>query len=310
MILGIDTSNYTTSVCVADEGGKAVFDIRRMLTVKDGERGLRQSEAFYQHVNHLPEMFAAVKNCSFTAVCVSAAPRRVEGSYMPCFKAGMAFASVIADMLKLPLIKTTHQEGHIKAAVFDKPEIDQTQFICVHLSGGTTEILLCSKDKEGYASNIIGKTIDISAGQFIDRVGVRLGLSFPCGKEMDELCSTDHSVRFPVSVQGSDMSFSGVESQSIRLQQQGCGQAELIGGVFDCVGNTIQTAVANAANQHKVKDIVYCGGVSGSRHIRKILQAASGCERIGFAADGLGNDNAVGVALIGLDALKGKTDGQ
>lgn len=310
MILGIDTSNYTTSVAVTDKDKNILFDERVMLKVKQGERGLRQSEAFYQHVNQLPFLFDKIKNFNLSGVSVSAAPRRVDGSYMPCFKAGEAFAKVISDMLKIPLVSTTHQEGHIEAAVFGNDSIDLENFLCVHLSGGTTETLKCSKDKDGYASNITGKTIDISAGQFIDRVGVRCGLSFPCGKEMDRLYDVQKAIHFPVSIQGADMSFSGVESQSMRYQEEGYDDVAVISGVFNCVGETVKKAVLYAAKDHPT-DIVFAGGVSGSKHIRNILSTIEEKgHRVFFARENLGSDNAVGVSLIGNRALKGTENGK
>ncbi len=310
MILGIDTSNYTTSVAVTDKNKSILFDERIMLKVKQGDRGLRQSEAFYQHVNQLPSLFNKVKDFNLSGVSVSAAPRRIAGSYMPCFKAGEAFAKVISDMLKLPLMKTTHQEGHIEAAVLGNDSIDLENFLCVHLSGGTTEILNCSKDKTGYTSNIIGKTIDISAGQFIDRVGVRSGFSFPCGKEMDRLYDAQKAIHFPVSVQGADMSFSGVESQSMRYQEAGYDDIAIISGVFECVGETVKKAVLNAA-KNQPTDIVFAGGVSGSKHIRNILSTIEEKgHRVFFARENLGSDNAVGVSLIGHRTLKGTEYGK
>ena len=139
MILGIDTSNYTTSISITDEEKNVIIDERIMLNVKNGERGLRQSEAFYQHVMQLPLLFKKIKDFPLSGISVSVTPRREAGSYMPCFKAGESFALVLSDMLNLPLIKTTHQEGHIESAVLAS-QIDLEKFICVHLSGGTTEI--------------------------------------------------------------------------------------------------------------------------------------------------------------------------
>ncbi|MEL7655981.1 MAG: hypothetical protein AAGU75_08745, partial [Bacillota bacterium] len=55
-VLGIDTSNYTTSLALTDHKGKIVIDSRKLLTVKQGERGLRQSHALFQHMENLPEM--------------------------------------------------------------------------------------------------------------------------------------------------------------------------------------------------------------------------------------------------------------
>ena len=297
MILGIDTSNYTTSVCVLDANG-IVFDLREMLTVKKSTKGLRQSEAFYQHIIKLPTLINKIKHQELEGVCVSSNPRRVEGSYMPCFKAGESVASIIADMLHIPLYRTTHQEGHIAAGLYNNNSIVDT-CICVHLSGGTTEILLCNKDDQGYASQIIGRTIDISAGQLIDRIGCMLGMDFPCGQEMDQVYDRNKALNLPISVRGTDMSFSGVENQCKLSFERGIDKSSIIGGVFNCVAKSIMKAVKLAAFQYSIQDILFVGGVSGSINIRNMFLSEKDQLEFYFAQDHLSSDNAVGVALIG-----------
>ena len=297
MILGIDTSNYTTSICVLEKN-KILFDLREMLTVKKGMKGLRQSEAFYQHIIKLPVLINKIKDQRIEGVCVSAYPRRVEGSYMPCFKAGERIATIISDTLHVPLHKTTHQEGHIEAGLYGNKDIADI-FICVHMSGGTTEILLCSKDEQGYASQIIGKTIDISAGQLIDRIGCMLGMDFPCGKEMDVLYDSDQTLKLPVSVKGTEISFSGVENQCKLYNECGIKSISIIGGVFNCVAESIMKAVKHAAVQYNIQDILFVGGVSGSDNIRKMFLSNKDQLRLYFPHNFLSSDSAVGVALIG-----------
>ncbi len=308
MILGIDTSNYTTSVCVVDKNG-IVFDLREMLTVRKGKKGLRQSEAFYQHIIKLPSMINKIKDQELEGVCVSSYPRRVEGSYMPCFKAGESIASSIADMLHVPLHKTTHQEGHIEAGRYNNDSMADT-FICVHMSGGTTEILLCSNDSRGYASQIIGKTIDISAGQLIDRIGCMLGMDFPCGQEMDRLYDRNKALDLPVSVNGTNISFSGVENQCKLYYERGLDKLSIIGGVFNCVADSIMKAVKQVAYQYNIKDILFVGGVSSSQNIRNMFLSEKDLLEFYFAQDQLSSDNAVGVALIGRRVMNEDKNGQ
>lgn len=60
-ILGIDTSNYKTSIAVIDHKKHIICDLRRFLTVKQGERGLRQSDALFQHIQNLPELMEEMR---------------------------------------------------------------------------------------------------------------------------------------------------------------------------------------------------------------------------------------------------------
>ncbi|MBQ7930319.1 MAG: peptidase M22, partial [Clostridia bacterium] len=92
LFLGIDTSNYTTSAAICDGEGNILLNAKAPLPVKEGERGLRQSDAVFHHVKNLPEVSRQAgrimdENREKTLVSVgcSATPRDSDGSYMPCF---------------------------------------------------------------------------------------------------------------------------------------------------------------------------------------------------------------------------------
>ena len=189
--LGIDTSNYTSSLSIVDERGFVVANLKIPLSVKSGERGLRQSDAVFQHTKNIPELFAMAEpyfeRYEPVAVGVSVSPRSCEGSYMPCFLAGKAVAHSISKTLKIPLFELSHQNGHVMAACYSggAPEsLLKNPFLAFHVSGGTTEALLVKPDRSDFVCEIIGGTKDINAGQAIDRVGVAMGLTFPCGAEL------------------------------------------------------------------------------------------------------------------------------
>ena len=181
MILAVDTSCYTTSICVIEvSSGKIVFECNKYLAVKPGARGLRQSEGFFQHVNQLAEIFEAlcleVDVKKIVAVAVSNKPRPVENSYMPVFHAGVLFCRNLANTLSVPLYTYSHQEGHLMAAIKSSGLLETPDaFIGLHLSGGTTELLEVSKTEDGFAANCLGGSLDLNFGQLIDRIGVQIG---------------------------------------------------------------------------------------------------------------------------------------
>ena len=183
-VLGIDTSCYTTSVALVEDG--RIAQERRLLSVAQGERGLRQSSALFQHVERLPELlealFAHSPGC-VDGVCVSTRPRDAEGSYMPVFKAGECAARAIAAAQGVPLVETSHQQGHIRAALVDSG-CGEAEFVALHLSGGTTEAVFVG---QGLKTRLIAMSADLHAGQLVDRVGVALGLSFPAGPALEAL---------------------------------------------------------------------------------------------------------------------------
>ena len=305
--LGVDTSNYTTSVaCVSKEG--IVFERRTMLSVALGERGLRQSDAVFQHVRNLPPlldaMFASVDRASIQAIGVSAKPTSAEQSYMPVFLAGKLAANALANALQVPLIETTHQAGHVRAAMLGhEPELEGKTFLSMHLSGGTTDVLKVTLVGDLIDSiECIGGSEDLHAGQFVDRVGVRMGLPFPSGVELEKLAraTTDRSLRLPSSVKGLVCSFSGMESQAMRLLDEGTEPNTVAYAVYDAMARTFSKMLASATGRTGCSTILLSGGVSGSMLLRELLHERLQKDIL-YAKSGLSSDNAVGVALQARD---------
>ena len=307
LFIGVDTSNYTTSVsCVSTEG--IVFERRTMLSVPLGERGLRQSDAVFQHVRNLPPliqaMLEAIDGKTVQAVGFSATPTGAAESYMPVFLAGKLAATAIASSLNVPLYEATHQAGHVRAAMFGQEEaVSENPFLAMHLSGGTTDLLLMQREK-GLVGNIdrIGGCSDLHAGQFVDRVGVALGLPFPSGIHLEELAlqSKMQETKLPSSVQDLNCSFSGQESQCQRLIASGADHAEIAFAVYDCMARTFAKLLNNAFTKSGCKTALLSGGVSGSILLRELLQERMHTKLL-YAESGLSADNAVGTALLARD---------
>ena len=223
IVIGLDTSCYTTSVAAVTVDGQVLASCRKLLPVKEGERGLRQSEAVFIHVRQLPERLEElgeyVKGHQIVAVCASRQPRDEEESYMPVFQVGDAHARGLAAMLGIPCFASTHQRGHVAAAMVDSG-IEEGDLLAVHLSGGTTELLALRGDDLA----LLGGTLDLHAGQFVDRVGVALGLPFPAGPHLEKLAVNGASeARLPANMADQDLHchFSGAETQVQRWIKQG-----------------------------------------------------------------------------------------
>ncbi|QZY56958.1 O-sialoglycoprotein endopeptidase [Crassaminicella profunda] len=308
LVLGIDTSNYTTSIAVVDAQSHLILDHRKILTVKEGTRGLRQSDALFQHVINLPFLFEKISELELGAfiktVSVSNSPRPVEGSYMPVFRASQSFGKTIANTLNCEYKEFSHQEGHIEAAKWSIPQNLESEFIAVHLSGGTTEILhVKNNDKFGYNINILGGTSDISAGQFIDRIGVKLGCKFPAGKEMDQFALKESStkIEIPVSVKGTHMSFSGPETAVQKLIHKDLDKDSLSKAVFKCIASSLNKTILHTLKTTGLKQVLMIGGVSSSQYIKNYLLRTIPKEyEVYFGEGKYCTDNAVGTALLGI----------
>ena len=151
-----------------------------------------QSDAVFQHTLNLPVLIEKIgySNESIKAVGVSTRPRSVDGSYMPCFLVGKCAATAVSRFIGADLYETSHQTGHVLAALYsiDRLDLINQKFIAFHVSGGTTEALLIEPDRENLIKiSIVAQSLDLKAGQAIDRAGVMLGLDFPCGAELDRL---------------------------------------------------------------------------------------------------------------------------
>lgn len=305
--LGFDTSNYTASTAWTD--GMADKNIRQLLYVKEGERGIRQSDGVFQHMKLIPELFerlsAQIDMNDVKAVGVSTRPRTVEGSYMPVFLAGMGYARVVSNALGVPLYEFSHQDGHVMAGIYSCGcfELLEKDFLSVHLSGGTTEILKSRYEGRNFVHEIIGGTKDISAGQFIDRVGVKMGMQFPAGKALEQLAlSADRAEKLPVSVDETYMSFSGVETKASRMADE-CEKASLALGVLETVRDTLIKSINNAIKETNTHNILVVGGVASNGIIRKGLTEQLDGE-VHFAKAEYSTDNAVGIAYLAHMANK------
>ncbi len=298
--LGFDTSNYTTSVACC---GDVSLNIRKLLEVKSGERGLRQSDALFQHIKKLPELFCElteqIDTKKVAGIGVSTSPRDVDGSYMPVFLAGYGYAKVCADALGVPLYTFSHQEGHIMAGIYScgNFELLQKSFISVHLSGGTCEILLTKYENRHFVTDIIGGTKDISAGQLIDRVGVKMGLDFPCGKELEIISKNAKNViKLPVSTDGGYINFSGIETKTLSLVND-VNKADLSYSLFLSISQALEKSINYCVKEHNIDSVLIVGGVASNSIIKENL-CQNVCARVDFASSEFSTDNAYGVALL------------
>ncbi|MCX7695089.1 MAG: hypothetical protein N2Z71_05210 [Caloramator sp.] len=299
-VLGIDTSNYTTSICVV-ENNNVVYDKRKILYVEKGKRGLRQSEALFQHIKNIPELLEDNFVSNIDAVCVSTKPRPYENSYMPVFKAGESIAKSISSVLKIPYYETTHQEGHIVSAKFSIG-FKEEDFIAIHISGGTSEVLLYNANNNP-SIEIIGGTKDISIGQFIDRVGVALGFDFPSGKYIDDLAmnTSDCNLIIPSKVEGFYFNLSGQETKAVEFIKKGYSKNEVALATMKCVVKTLDKLIKNIILKYNKKVLIF-GGVASSKFISKYLNEKYK-ETVFISKSEYALDNAIGVALIGYKRL-------
>ena len=305
-VLGFDTSNYTTSIAYFD--GMSGENCSKLLPVKAGELGLRQSDAVFHHTNSLPELsgrlFSNLDGKTIRAIGVSTRPRAVDGSYMPCFLVGYSHAKLLAESLHVPLFACSHQQGHVAASLWSAGRLDlmDTAHLAWHLSGGTTELLLVEPDGRNVKCTKIGGTTDISAGQLIDRTGQLLSQPFPAGKHIDMLSHT--AVKkdlFKVKCPGMEFSLSGVQNKVNAYYEATNDAAETAGYALRCVCHAVFTATKNAMKEYPGLPVVFSGGVASNSMLREKLVPLNPV----FAQPQFSTDNAMGVAVLAYRQLEG-----
>jgi len=304
-VLGIDTSCYTTSAAIVSTEGEIFASARRLLVVGEGERGLQQSQGLFQHVKNLPDMIEqAMRDAPrICAVSASVRPRPAPESYMPVFRAGESQARAAAALLCVPFYPVSHQEGHVRAAMVDAGIDASRPFLALHLSGGTTEVLLA---KEGKLT-LLGGSLDLHAGQLIDRTGVRMGLGFPSGPALERLATrAQPQGLLGVSIKGMSCNLAGAENKVERWLNQGEMPREQIAAeVFDFLCRSIERMIENACAETGARQALLAGGVASSTLLRSMLDARAKkrrlCCRLHYARPELSGDNAVGVALLGAE---------
>ena len=302
--VGFDTSNYTTSAAVCTRDGEVIANIKAPLPVKNGECGLRQSDAVFAHVKNLPEVVGelreAIRDCRVLAVGCSTRPREQADSYMPCFLSGRAAAESFAAALDVPVIETAHQDGHIMAAAYSSGAMErllQAPFCAFHVSGGTTEVLHVTPRENGFTVSLIGGTQDLNAGQAVDRVGVMMGLRFPCGREMESLAK-EWQGKLPtprICVRDGYCNLSGLQNLAEKLWKETNDRAQVSAYVFSFLGKTLAKMTEAIDEKYGNIPVVYAGGVMSNQGLQKVLSQRPNTY---FAAPQFSADNAAGVALI------------
>ena len=298
-VIGIDTSNYTTSIAYFDGiGGE---NCSKLLPVKQGELGLRQSDAVFAHIKSLPELsgrlFSHIQMAKITAVGVSTRPRAVEGSYMPCFMVGYSHAKMLSDALQVPLVEVSHQQGHVAASLWSagRMELMDQPHLAWHLSGGTTELLLVEPHGKNVTCTKIGGTTDISAGQLIDRTGQLLQLPFPSGKHLDAL--SKDAVRkdvFKVKCRDMQFSLSGVQNKVQQYHASYSEPAETAAYALRCVAKAVYLATEQALTEYPGMRVVFSGGVASNSLLREVIAPLDPI----FSQPQFSTDNAMGVAVL------------
>ena len=308
IFLGIDTSNYTTSTAIFDSNTGKFFQQKRLLPVKPGELGLRQSDAVFHHTAQLHLLFSElvkdIDSKDIAAIGASSRPRPVDGSYMPCFTVGENTAKSLSSALKVPLYTFSHQEGHIAAALYDSKSenLFTEKFLAFHVSGGTTEAVIAKGSGYGFSLDLAAKSLDLNAGQAIDRVGLMLGLKFPCGAELEKLAlQNTKKISVRPTLKECDCCLSGLENICRRLLENNESKEYIAAYCIEYIRKTLSLMTDKLLLKYGTMPVLYAGGVMSDSIIQNSFKEKYNAA---FAQPSLSSDNAVGVAYLAYRKYK------
>ncbi len=300
--LGIDTSNYTTSVAVYDNKNNAVISCKKLLPVKPGEKGIRQSDAVFHHTVQLPQLITDLINefdGNISSVGVSVKPCNEVGSYMPCFLTGVSVAEAVSSFMHIPLYKFSHQDGHIVAALYSANKLDliKEEFFAFHISGGTSQVLKITPYDKYFKTEIISDSLDLKAGQAIDRVGVMLGLDFPCGLELEKLALNSKLPLKKEKVFRRDgkFSLSGVENKCKKMFDDGCSSEDIAFYCINYIRSALDDTVKEIIDKYGKLPLIFSGGVMSNSIVRNDFINRYNAN---FAEPQYSSDNACGIAIL------------
>lgn len=308
LFLGIDTSNYTTSTALCDSLTGEMLNCKKLLPVKEGQLGLRQSDAVFHHTAQLHTLFSKlvenVDTKAIAAIGVSSKPRPIDGSYMPCFTVGENTAKILSSALNIPLYEFSHQEGHIASVLYDSKRDDlfSQNFIAFHVSGGTTEAVLASPDNYGFSLKTIAKTLDLNAGQAIDRTGLMLGLKFPCGKELEKLAlQNSEKITVHPTLKECDCCLSGIENICKKLSDDGKSDEYVAAYCIEYIRKTLSMMTDRLFEKYGRLPVLYAGGVMSDSIIQNSFKEKYNAV---FAQPKYSTDNAAGIAYLAFRKYK------
>ncbi|MDO9573448.1 MAG: O-sialoglycoprotein endopeptidase, partial [Candidatus Contubernalis sp.] len=175
-------------------------------------------------------------------------------------------------------------------------------FLILHISGGTTELMKVNREGPVLTMDMMGGSSDLPLGQFIDRIGVKLGLPFPCGPSLEKLaCESSNPIPIPVSIKGCQTSFSGPLSHVERLISSSTIEPwDLARGIEICAVSSLAAVLQQGVKETGIKEVMIVGGVGSNAFITQQLKIRLPQCRFYFAGPKLSSDNAVGISYYGL----------
>ena len=276
--VGIESTAHTFSVAVASKEGKILSDVREVYKAPEGS-GIHPFEASLSHLRAAPRVLrealdeAAVAKDDVDAIAYSMGP-----GLGPCLRVGAVVARSLALSINKPLVPVNHAMGHVELGCLMTASRDPLVLL---VSGGHSMVTAFSNGRW----RVLGETLDLTLGQLLDQFGRHVGLSSPCGAEIEEAASRSRRyVPLPYTVKGNDVSFSGVLTSAKKHLDEGEGYDDICFSIQETAFAMMVEATERALAFTGKREVMVVGGVAANRRLSEMMELMTGRHSATFHA--------------------------
>ena len=265
-VLGIESTAHTASVGIVDETAKVLAIASDMYRPPHG--GIHPREAANHHVERFPDLVQrAIEQAHLGPREIDAIAFSQGPGLGPCLRAGATVARMLSLAWDRPLVPVNHCVAHVEIARvlsgLDDPML-------LYVSGGNTQVIAYARGRY----RVLGETLDIGVGNFLDKLWIGLGGNFPGGPALErEARQGSELLSLPYSVHGMDVAFSGMLTATLALHAKGIGRPDLAYSVEVTTYAMLTEITERALAHRRRKAVVLGGGVACNERLRTMVRA-------------------------------------
>ncbi len=266
IVLGVESTAHTASVGIVDDAATVLSLASDMYRPKAG--GIHPREAANHHVEVLPGLVeAALAGAHLSSREIDAVAFAQGPGLGPCLRAGATVARVLSLAWQRPLVAVNHCVAHVEIARvlsgLDDP-------LLLYASGGNTQVIAHGRGRY----RVLGETLDIGVGNFLDKLWIEVGGVFPGGPAIEAEAQLGRELlELPYSVHGMDVAFSGMLTAALALREKGASRADLAYSV-EVTAYAMLTEITERALAHRRREgVVLGGGVACNERLRGMVRA-------------------------------------
>jgi N6-L-threonylcarbamoyladenine synthase len=309
IILGIETSCDETSAAVITDNLKVLSNQVYQQKVHGRFGGVVPEIASREHCLKIEvAVEAALTDAGVTKGEIGLVAATHSPGLIGALLVGLSFAKGFAFSQNIPFVGVNHLDAHIKANFLFHGEIEPP-FVALVVSGGHTFLVYAALNGQ---YRLLGNTLDDAAGEALDKGGKMMGLSYPAGKEIEQLAASGDPAHthFPRALPGKDnlnFSFSGLKT-ALRnlLSTMDAGtpvkhRADILAAFQEAVIDVLSQKSIMALKKMRCGKLLIAGGVACNKRLReKLLLLMPPSNELYFPPSEYCTDNGAMIGAAGL----------